>query len=80
MVFRKREKQFHLTKSEEFEIFKLALDKYLWIGTIFLLYGVFLLLDKSVDIRLGIIITLIGATILFLFTAVIGKDLNYKRD
>lgn len=79
MVFRKRKQKYHLTKAEEFQILKIVLDKYLWIGTIALMYGCFLLLNKQSDMELGIIITLIGATILLIFTAIVGKDLNYKK-
>ncbi|MEM4270560.1 MAG: hypothetical protein QXO70_00520, partial [Candidatus Pacearchaeota archaeon] len=78
MVFKKREQKYHLTKDEEFQILKLILDKYLWIGTIALIYGIFLLLNKNTDVKLGIIVTLIGATVLLIFTAILGKDLNYK--
>lgn len=79
MVFRKREQKYHLTKDEEFQILKIILDKYLWIGTIALLYGMFLLVNKETDVKLGIIITLIGATVLLIFTAIVGKDINYKK-
>lgn len=79
MVFRKREQKYHLTKDEEFQILKIILDKYLWIGTIALLYGMFLLVNKNTDVRLGVIVTLIGATVLLIFTAIVGKDMNYKK-
>jgi hypothetical protein len=78
MINRKGDK-LHLSKEEEFEILKMVLDKFLWIGTITLMFGVYLLLSPSADVGLGLLITLIGATLLLMFTSIITKQFNYKK-
>ncbi len=69
----------HLSKEEEFEILKMVLDKFLWIGTISLMFGVYLLLSPQNDVGLGLLVTLIGATLLLIFTSVITKQFDYKK-
>ena len=76
---KKKRQKYHLTKAEEFQVLKIVLDKYLWIGAIALMYGCFMIVNKEQDLVLGIIITLIGAAVLLLFTAIVSRDLNYKK-
>lgn len=78
-MLKRKENKTHLSKEEEFEIFKLVIDKFLWVGTIALVYGVYLLLKPDTDVGFGFLITLIGATILLIFTSVITREFNYKR-
>ncbi len=79
MIKRKGSKM-HLSKEEEFEILKMVLDKFLWIGTISLMFGVYLLLTPHNDVGLGLLVTLIGATMLLMFTSIITKQFNYKKE
>ncbi len=80
-MFRKKKQheKIRLTSDEEFQIFKLVIDKYLWIGTIGLVYGVFLLLSPDVDPGYGLLITLVGALILMMFTAVMFREFDFNR-
>jgi len=80
-MFRKKKKseKLRLTTDEEFQIFKLVIDKYLWIGTASLVYGVYLLLNPSVDAGYGLLVTLIGALILLMFTAVMFREFDFDR-
>ncbi len=79
MIKRKGNK-LHLSKEEEFEILKMVLDKFLWIGTISLMAGVYLLLRPDSEVGLGLLVTLIGATLLLMFTSIITKQFNYSKD
>ena len=78
-MFRKQKNKIRLTRQEEFEILKLILDKFLWLGTIGLGVGLFLLLNTNYDNQLGLLITLIGALILMLFTAILAKEIHIQR-
>lgn len=80
-MFRKKsaKEKIRLTTDEEFQIFKLVIDKYLWIGTVSLVYGVFLLLNPSVDAGYGLLTTLIGGVILLLFTAIMFREFDFNR-
>lgn len=75
----KPKKPASLTHEEQFELQKLVLDKFLWIGTIGLLYGLFVLLDPRQPTGYGLLITLIGALILLILTSVIGTHFHYKK-
>ena len=78
-MIRKKENKIRLTNDEEFQIFKIVVDKYLWIGTIALIYGVYLLLNRAAEPSLGLLITLVGATILLMFTAIMIRHFDFKK-
>ena len=62
-----------MTRSEEFEIMKLVLNKFLWIGTIIMLYGLYLIGIKH-SFGNGALSIIIGAIIMFLFVWIITKN------
>ena len=76
---KKANEKLRLTTDEEFQIFKLVIDKYLWIGTASLVYGVYLLLNPNVDAGYGLLVTLIGALILLMFTAVMFSEFDFNK-
>mgnify|MGYP001559894369 CR=1 FL=1 len=61
-----------LTSQQEFEIMKLVLDKFLWIGFGIMTYGVYLMFSESTPI--GLVWMVSGIIILFLFTRIIVKE------
>lgn len=61
-----------LTQSEEFEIMKLVLDKFLWLGIAIMGYGLFRILQENLVSGLSLII--IGSIILVLFLMVLVKE------
>ncbi len=62
-----------LTQSEEFEIMKLVLDKFLWVGTIIMLAGLYVMLGMD-DFRNGLMYVIAGAVVLVLFMVIIIKE------
>ena len=66
-----------LSQNEEFEIMKLVLDKFLWIGTIIMGYGVFVSFTQTVNEGLYYIIT--GGVVLALFALFIGREFERIR-
>ncbi|HLC96040.1 MAG TPA: hypothetical protein VJH97_01850 [Candidatus Nanoarchaeia archaeon] len=61
-----------LTQSEEFEIMKLVLDKFLWLGVAIMGIGLFQLLEATYT--RGIVVIIIGAIVLVLFLILIVKE------
>lgn len=61
-----------LTASEEFEIMKLVLDKFLWIGAVIMLYGLYQMFKVSFSV--GITWMIIGIIVLVLFMILIVKE------
>ncbi|MFH1642823.1 MAG: hypothetical protein ABIC04_08060 [Nanoarchaeota archaeon] len=61
-----------LTQAEEFEIMKIVLDKFLWIGIGIMGWGLYKVLQESISSGLTLII--MGSIILVLFLILIVKE------
>jgi hypothetical protein len=70
MIMKKR-----LTQSEEFEIMKLVLDKFLWLGFGIMAYGFYALVSgKFASMSYGISLLVAGVVVLILFVALLVKE------
>lgn len=65
-----------LTQSEEFDIMKLVLDKFLWIGFAIMAYGLWAMVTDSVThgILRGLSFMIAGAIVLILFMMLLIKE------
>lgn len=61
-----------LTQSEEFEIMKLVLDKFLWLGFGIMAFGLYRMFSDTVLTGLSWIV--VGAIVLILFVVIIIKE------
>lgn len=61
-----------LTEQQEFEIMKLVLDKFLWIGVILAGIGIYFMFTKTIEA--GIYFMLTGVIIMVLFAWIIVKE------
>ena len=61
-----------LTDQQEFEIMKIVLDKFLWLGTFIMIFGLWGLFSGA--ILPGIAFIAIGAIVLVLFLILIVKE------
>ena len=72
-----------LTQSEEFEIMKLVLDKFLWLGVGILAYGLYIIANGATVVAgafpRGIVFLIIGVVVLILFMAIIVKEYEVVR-
>ena len=62
-----------LTENQEFEIMKLVMDKFLWLGFGIMAYGLWIMYSME-SIQLGLSWMIAGAVILLLFTWIIVKE------
>lgn len=69
MVSKKR----RMTEEQEFEVMRLVLDKFLWLGFIVMGWGMYVAIRDS-TILPGLWYMLAGAVLLFLFLVVIVKE------
>lgn len=60
-----------MSPEQEFEVMKLVLDKFLWLGTAIMVYGLYQILVGNPES--GIWALIIGVIVLFLFLRVILK-------
>ena len=61
-----------LSEQHEFEIMKMVLDKFLWLGFGIMAYGLYLM--YTAELQLGLSWMVAGAVILLLFTWIIVKE------
>jgi len=66
-----------LTSSEEFDIMKLVLDKFLWIGTFLMGWGLFQAIGG--DGEQGLYFIVAGAVVLVLFSIIIVREFEHLR-
>jgi len=66
-----------LSEQQEFEIMKMVLDKFLWLGFGIMAYGMYVM--YAVEVPLGLSWMIAGAVILFIFTWVIVKEYEIIR-
>ncbi len=67
-----------LSKSEEFEILKLVLDKYLWLGTGVMVFGLYRIIVDS-DFFQGFSWIIVGSVLLMLFMWLIVKEYEFLK-
>ena len=69
-----------LTQDQEFEIMKLVLDKFLWIGFLIMGFGVYTLYQAGINaLTTGISLIVAGAIVLLLFMILIVKEYEIIR-
>ena len=69
-----------LTQAEEFEIWKIVVDKILWIGIIILLYGFYLMTIGDVAETLkGLTILIAGAILLIILLIIFVREYEYLK-
>ncbi|MFH1211453.1 MAG: hypothetical protein V1659_00825 [Candidatus Woesearchaeota archaeon] len=70
----------HLTKQEEFDIMKLVLDKFLWLGVIIMAFGFYRLLSFNTGFWYNFGILFAGVVVMVLFMIIIIKEYEFIKD
>ena len=66
-----------LSEQQEFEIMKMVLDKFLWLGFGIMAFGLYQMYTVAIPIGLSCIVA--GAVILLIFTWIIVKEYEIIR-
>lgn len=66
-----------LSDSEEFEIMKIVLDKFLWLGTALLGWGLYISIEYG--FQQGLYYILAGTLVMALFGWIIVKEFEFSR-
>jgi hypothetical protein len=69
-----------ITKQEEFEIMKLVLDKFLWLGVLIMAFGFYLLVTGGEQFWTGFSVLVAGSLVMLLFMWIIMKEYNYVKN
>ena len=67
-----------LTKQQEFEVLKLVLDKYLWLGTGVMVFGLYKIVFAA-DFFQGFAWIIVGSVLLLLFMWLIVKEFEFIK-
>jgi hypothetical protein len=67
----------HMTHDEEFQILKLVLDKFLWLGVGLMAFGFYKMITLSDDLMFGLSVMGAGAIILLLFIIILIREYNF---
>ena len=66
------------TSQQEFDMMKLVLDKFLWIGTIIVLYGFYLMAVKT-DVTDSLLMIAAGAIVFIIFIILLVRDYEWAK-
>ncbi len=77
MAFSFGRRKRRLSQSEEFEIMRLVLDKFLWVGTILMVYGLYVSIARTFNE--GFYFILGGAIVMLVFAWIIIKEFEQVR-
>lgn len=61
-----------MTEQQEFEIMKLVLDKFLWIGFVVMFFGIYKMISST--IMDGVYYLILGIVLLVLFLVIVVKE------
>ena len=78
MIMARKQRKRTLTAAEEFEIMKLVLDKFLWLGFGIMAFGLYNILSLA-DATNGLYYILSGAVVLLVFMVLIVKEYEFIR-
>ena len=68
-----------LTEDQEFEIMKLVLDKFLWLGFGIMAFGMYVIVVQVENIFRGFAFMIVGAILLVLFMMLIVKEYEIMK-
>lgn len=63
-----------MSQEQEFEVMKMVLDKFLWLGFIIMAFGLYLMIRAPELIYKGFTLIIAGGIVLILFTILIVKE------
>lgn len=75
----KREKR-HLSRSQEFEIMKIVLDKFLLLGVFIMVFGLVLIVGSLQDFLLGFSVLITGVILLVIFAMILVREFNFLQN
>ncbi|MBN2459499.1 hypothetical protein JXB28_04410 [Candidatus Woesearchaeota archaeon] len=67
----------HMTHDEEFQIMKLVLDKFLWLGVGIMALGFYKMISLSDELWYGLSVLVAGAIVLLIFIYILIKEYNF---
>ncbi|KYK25618.1 hypothetical protein AYK26_05765 [Euryarchaeota archaeon SM23-78] len=73
----KKKMKRHMTHEEEFDIMKLVLDKFLWLGVGIMALGFYKMISLNENLIYGLSVLVAGAILLVLFMIILVREYNF---
>lgn len=70
----------HLTHTQEFEIMKIVLDKFLLFGVFIMAIGVYLMVGTASSIAASFSVLGVGMIILMIFAIILVREYNFLKN
>ncbi|HJX05172.1 MAG TPA: hypothetical protein VJ461_00510 [Candidatus Nanoarchaeia archaeon] len=67
----------HMTHDEEFQIMRMVLDKFLWLGVGIMALGFYKMITLSESLWYGLTVLIAGAIILLVFIYILVREYNF---
>jgi hypothetical protein len=67
----------HMSHEEEFDIMKMVLDKFLWLGVGIMALGFYKMITLTENLLYGFSVLLAGSIILIIFIIILVKEYNF---
>ena len=67
----------HMTHEEEFDMMKMIMDKFLWLGMAIMAFGFYNMITLPGDLGYGLTLLLSGAAVLVIFMAILVREYNF---
>ena len=67
----------HMTHEEEFDMMKMIMDKFLWLGMAIMAFGFYKMISVQGDLGYGLTLLLSGAVVLVIFMAILVREYNF---
>jgi hypothetical protein len=68
-----------LNPQQEFEVLKLVLDKFLWLGFGIMAFGLYTIIAQASNVYQGFAFMIVGAIVLILFMMLLIKEYEIVR-
>ena len=70
----------HMTHEEEFQIMKLVLDKFLWLGVAIMAFGFYKMITLKDSLGFGLSVLAAGAVLLIVFMVILIREYNFLEN
>ncbi len=67
----------HMSHEEEFEIMKMVLDKFLWLGVAIMAFGFYKMITLKETLGYGLSVLAAGAILLIIFMTILVREYNF---
>jgi hypothetical protein len=73
-------KKRHLTHTQEFDIMKIVLDKFLLLGVIIMAIGIYLIVGTTQDIAASFAVLGVGMFVMMIFATILVREYHFLKN